>query len=510
LSETEPTRMAGVLFPAAGSTWPQCLRMTRGVYDEIARTIGSRRAEQGGALGWREGDQIVGFFRLDYTARSTGNTYSPDDMALNAMLRQDWNPRGIRLAGFVHSHPPGIAWPSHGDVAYAGRILAAIPDLPYLILPIVQTEPDAGAFTLTPFVIVRDGGTVRAQAVRLELIDDKPEADPSGGAPPDPAFDRVGDAYDLARMSRARVVAIGVGGAAAFIEDLARCGIGEFVLIDPDTVTPSNIATQQVYRKDFGRPKVTALAERLQDINPAARVRALARASGDLDDAAMHALCSQPLGGPAPVVTLLCGLTDDFTAQARVNALALHLGLPSLCAQVWQEGRGAEITFTYPGLTPACHRCILAPRYTAYLSEGYVNDVTSHGTPIFATTRLNAIKGFLALALLHYPGDGQFPAEPTRFTGLASRIGDRNLLQVRMDPDLVGNLGITTFEKVFHHSEHSSILFDETVWRRQHPRSGKNGEPPCPDCAGTGDLRTARGSFADTRTIRPDSPAAIP
>lgn len=484
--------------------------MTRSVYDEIAQTIGSRRAERGGALGWREGDQVVRFFRLDDTACSTGTTYSPDDGSLNAMFREEWNPRGIRLAGFVHSHPPGIPWPSRGDLAYAGRILAAIPDLPYLILPIVQTEPDAGAFTLAPFVIVRDGSTVRMQAVQLELVDDEPRADTFGSPPPDPAFDRVGNAYDLVRMSRARVVAIGVGGAAAFIEDLARCGIGEFVMIDPDTVTASNIATQQVYRKDIGRPKVTALAERLQDINPAARIRAVARASGDLDDVAMRALCCQPFGGPAPVVTLLCGLTDDFTTQARVNALALHLGLPSLCAQVWQEGRGAEVTFTYPGLTPACHRCILAPRYKAFLSEGYVNDVTSHGTPIFATTRLNAIKGFLALALLHHPGDGQPSAEPTRFTGLASRIGNRNLLQIRMDPDLAYNLGITTFEKVFHHSDQHSILFDETVWRPQRPRSGENGESPCPDCAGTGNLHTARGTFIDTRAIRPDNPAASP
>ena len=30
------------------------LYLAREVYDEIARTVGSMRAEQGGALGWRE------------------------------------------------------------------------------------------------------------------------------------------------------------------------------------------------------------------------------------------------------------------------------------------------------------------------------------------------------------------------------------------------------------------------------------------------------------------------
>src|SRR5205823_1388158 len=114
-------------------------------------------------------------------------------------------------------------------------------------------------------------------------------------------------------------------------------------------------------------------------------------------------------------------------------------GLPSLCAQVYQEGRGAEVTFTYPGVTPACHRCILSSRYEAFLELDYQNTVTSNGTPIFATTRLNAIKGFVTLALLHHGTDHP------RWGRLLTRIGKRNLLQIRMDPDLA----IRTFGRVF-------------------------------------------------------------
>ena len=321
-------------------------------------------------------------------------------------------------------------------------------------------------------------------------------------AQPGQMFDRVTEAYDLTRMAQARVVAVGVGGAAAFLDDLARCGVGEFVLIDEDVVTETNLATQQVYRKDIGRPKVTALAERLRDINPAIRVRAVRKSLEDIDDGEMRSLCLESIGGPPPEVTLLCGLTDSFFAQARVNALALHFGLPSLCAQVWREGRGAEITFTYPGLTPACHRCILSSRYTAFLSEGFVNNITSHGTPIFATTRLNAIKGFVALALLHHRAGEPPAAGGTRFLGLAARIGNRNLLLIRMDPDLAEVFGIKTFNRVFRESDTRSLLFDETVWRPQEPESGENGASPCPDCGGTGDLRDARGTFDDTRNIR--------
>ena len=438
--------------------------LTRGVYDEIAATLGSMKAEQGGALGWLENDRVVRFFRFDDTALTTGATYSPDDKALNVMFREEWNPRSIRLAGFAHSHPRGCAQPSLGDLTYAERILAAIPDLPYLVLPIIQTVPDTGTFRLVPFLAVRDGGKVTVQRVALDILDDEEASAAQEGRTAravgqvrrqetlglDAAFDRVEDAYDLGKMAQSRVVAVGTGGAAGFLEDLARCGVGEVVLIDPDVVAETNIATQQVYRKDIGRLKVTALADRLRDINPRARIQEVTSSVGDLDDATMHGLCLGPIGGgPSPAVSLLCGLTDSFDAQARINALALHLGLPSLCAQVYREGRGAEITFTYPGLTPACHRCILASRYQAYLAEGYHNQVTSHGTPIFATTRLNAIKGFIALALLHHRKDPPPEVPTNRFAGLATRIGNRNLVQIRMDPDLAEVLRIRTFDRVF-------------------------------------------------------------
>lgn len=483
------------------------LRMTREIYDEIRRTIGLRPAENGGALGKSVDDDVIRYFQFDRTARKTGATYSPDHEALNRMFKSDWNPRGIRLAGFVHSHPGGFSRPSAGDLYYATRILDAIPDLPFLYLPIVQTVPDTAAFELRGFVALRQDGRVVDEEVDVEVVDDDVLAGATGKFGPaqaDEVFDRVKGVYDLDRMARARVVAVGVGGGASFVEELARCGIGDFVLIDADTVSESNIATQQVYHKDIGRPKVDALADRLYDINPRVHVTPVRRSLDDLDDDEMNGLCLQPVDRRGqPVVTLLCGLTDNFAAQARINALALHLGLPCLCAQVWQEGRGAEVTFTYPGLTPACHRCVLSKRYDAYLGEGYVNTVTSHGTPIFATSRLNAIKGFIALALLHHDPQATADEAASRFAGLASRIGDRNMVQVRMDPDLEAFIPeVRTFRRVFGESGNDRLLFDESVWLPQRPDSGEDGTPRCPDCGGTGDLRDAIGTFDDTRKIR--------
>ena len=309
---------------------------------------------------------------------------------------------------------------------------------------------------------------------------------------PGKTFARVRQAYDLQRLAASRVIVVGVGGGTSCVENLARAGVGEFILIDRDIISETNLATQQSYRKDIGRPKVQCVAERIRDINPHARVVCKTKMLDEIDDGDFEHFFSKPLGKRPPAVSLLCGFTDCFFAQARVNRLALHFGVPSLCAQVYRQGRGAEVTFMHPLTTPACHRCALSSRYTAYLEEDFKNDVTSEGSPIFATSRLNALKGFIAMALLHQG------TEHWRWATLLERIGDRSLVQIRMDPDL----NLPVFEKVFGGDEHHRILFDEAVWLPQKPNCPENGYPACPDCGGSGDLRTAIGTFQDTRLMR--------
>ncbi len=321
-----------------------------------------------------------------------------------------------------------------------------------------------------------------------------------------PVFQRVQEAYDLDFLRKCRFIVVGVGGAREFVENVVRTGVGEVVLVDPDEVDVCNVGTQQVYLSEVGRLKVDCLAEKLKDINPNIRLLTLPKAQEEIDDADWSKLIHEPLEWPgsrtniprskAPARTLLCGLTDNFEAQARINRLALQFGVPSLCAQLYREGRGGEVTFTFPGVTPACHRCMLNSRYQAHLENGFANDVTSNGTPIFATDRLNALKGFLTLALLHHGTDHP------RWGSLLRRIGNRNFVQIRMDPDLGATLGLGLFDRVLGQSPESSVFFDETLWRAQLPDNPINGYAHCPDCGGTGDLCDALGTFTDTLSMR--------
>ena len=76
--------------------------------------------ESGGILGVREGRTVSEFY-YDSTGTTDARNYIPDVDSLNAVLR-DWNRRGIKFVGFVHSHPPNKENLSKPDKKYANKI----------------------------------------------------------------------------------------------------------------------------------------------------------------------------------------------------------------------------------------------------------------------------------------------------------------------------------------------------------------------------------------------------
>ena len=79
------------------------------------------------------------------------------------------------------------------------------------------------------------------------------------------------------KLSQARVAIFGVGGVGGYVaEALARAGVGAIDLIDSDTVSLSNLNRQIIaLHSTVGRLKVEVMAERILDINPDCRVRAI-------------------------------------------------------------------------------------------------------------------------------------------------------------------------------------------------------------------------------------------
>ncbi len=78
----------------------------------------------------------------------------------------------------------------------------------------------------------------------------------------------------LQRFHQAHVCVVGVGGVGSWaVEALARSGIGRLTLIDLDNVAESNVNRQlHALTGDFGKAKVSALHERILQINPTCQV----------------------------------------------------------------------------------------------------------------------------------------------------------------------------------------------------------------------------------------------
>lgn len=106
---------------------------------------------------------------------------------------------------------------------------------------------------------------------------------PAPATPPEEDFDasrrfggiaRLYGDDGLARLRDAHVAVIGIGGVGSWVaEALARSAVGRLTLVDLDNVAESN-ANRQVHALDgnFGKPKVTAMAERIVAINPACQL----------------------------------------------------------------------------------------------------------------------------------------------------------------------------------------------------------------------------------------------
>ena len=80
---------------------------------------------------------------------------------------------------------------------------------------------------------------------------------------------------DQLQLFRSQVVVIGCGGLGGYIiEELARLGVGRIVAIDPDIFEEHNLNRQILSSpRNLGQAKVEAALDRVNEINPAVRVK---------------------------------------------------------------------------------------------------------------------------------------------------------------------------------------------------------------------------------------------
>lgn len=86
---------------------------------------------------------------------------------------------------------------------------------------------------------------------------------------------RLYGAAGLAKLQAAHIVVVGIGGVGSWAaEALARNAVGGITLIDLDNINEGNVNRQiHALEDNFGQAKITAMHERILQINPACVVR---------------------------------------------------------------------------------------------------------------------------------------------------------------------------------------------------------------------------------------------
>jgi len=148
------------------------------------------------------------------------------------------------------------------------------------------------------------------------------------------------------KLKAAKVLCIGTGGLGAPLGlYLAAAGVGRIGLVDFDVVDFTNLQRQVLFgTTDVGRPKISAAADRLRNINPEIQI----------DTFETHLDSSNALELFKDYDIIVDG-TDNFPTRYLVNDACVILGKPNVYGSIFRF-EGQITLFGYPG--GPCYRCL--------------------------------------------------------------------------------------------------------------------------------------------------------
>lgn len=161
---------------------------------------------------------------------------------------------------------------------------------------------------------------------------------------------RLPKGYDqLADLS---VAIVGCGSMGSKIAaSLARSGVGRFVLVDGDLLLPGNLVRNDLDWQSVGLNKPEAVARRVQEIRPSAKVSMRRIVLGGQESAAVTDASLVEAG--------MCDLIVDATADPQVfnlcAAIARNERKPLVWGEVFAGGIGGLIARVRPDIEPVPH-----------------------------------------------------------------------------------------------------------------------------------------------------------
>lgn len=154
---------------------------------------------------------------------------------------------------------------------------------------------------------------------------------------------------DLLREKSVLCIGLGTGGAHAAVE-LAKCGVGNFTIVDRDRLTVGNVVRHPGGVSQVGRYKVNVLRDLIREKNPDAHVDALPE---EVTFATQDRI--KELVGGANIV--ICG-TDNRPSKLLINKLCVEANVPAIYGGAFRRAYGGQVLRVRPRQSP-CHQCFV-------------------------------------------------------------------------------------------------------------------------------------------------------
>jgi molybdopterin/thiamine biosynthesis adenylyltransferase len=166
--------------------------------------------------------------------------------------------------------------------------------------------------------------------------------------------ERLLGADNLLRLAQARVGVVGLGSGGGFVaQSLAMSGVGNFVLVDNDTLDEANMVRHVADRAHLGQPKAEAMRDLVLARNPRAGTDVR---TGKIEDH-MDVLDN--------VDILIVGV-DQEQVKYVINEACLERNLTAIYAGVYERGEGGDVVIIQPNAeAEPCYAC-----WAAELREG--------------------------------------------------------------------------------------------------------------------------------------------
>lgn len=167
-------------------------------------------------------------------------------------------------------------------------------------------------------------------------------------------FSRNSGILETSMMARRGAVILGCGSVGSLVAlELAKSGIGNLFLIDPDMLEYHNVCRHQCGIDDVGDLKVNALRRKLYRINPRMNIVTCDTIVENAPQSLLEEFCSNNDS------TIFVGCADNRIADVYGNQIAIYFNASFLSIGFWERAYAGEIFYHIPHESMPCYSCAL-------------------------------------------------------------------------------------------------------------------------------------------------------